>query len=125
MIKAADFVLIPVKPSMIDILATQDAVAMAREANATFAVVFNEVGPRERIVDKARELLFSADVPILDTAVVRRTSHITGMTVGKSAAEVNSGKDTAAAEEIDALWREVKAAANKAVRGKKREAARG
>ena len=125
MIKAADFVLIPVKPSMIDILATQDAVAMAREANATFAVVFNEVGPRERIVDKARELLFSADVPILDTAVVRRTSHITGMTVGKSAAEVNGGKDTAAAEEIDALWREIKAAANKAVRGKKREAARG
>ena len=125
MIKAADFVLIPVKPSMIDILATQDAVAMAREANATFAVVFNEVGPRERIVDKARALLFSADVPILDTAVVRRTSHITGMTVGKSAAEVNGGKDTAAAKEIDALWREVKAAANKAVRGKKREATRG
>ena len=110
MIKAADFVLIPVKPSMIDILATQDAVAMAREADATFAVVFNEVGPRERIVDKARELLFSVDVPILDTAIVRRTSHITGMTVGKSAAEVNGGKDTAAADEIDALWREVKAA---------------
>ena len=125
MIRAADFVLIPVKPSMIDVLATQDANAIAREANATFAVVFNEVGPRERIVHKARELLFSVDVPIFDTAIVRRTSHIMGMTVGKSAAEVNSGKDTAATEEIEALWKEVKAATNKSVRGKKREAARG
>ena len=33
----------------------RDAVGMAREADATFAVVFNEVGRRERIVDKARD----------------------------------------------------------------------
>jgi chromosome partitioning protein len=125
MINAADFVLIPSKASMADIHASQDAIAMARGANATFAVMFNEVGARERIAEKAREFLASVDVPLLNTDITRRTSHITGMTVGKSAAEVNGGRDAAAAAEIDALWREVKAAANRAVRARKREAVRG
>ena len=52
-------VIVPIKPSMIDILATQDAVAMARAAGARFTVVFNDVGARERVVEKARELLLS------------------------------------------------------------------
>lgn len=125
MIRAADFVLIPTKASMADIHASQDAIAMAREANATFSVVFNEIYPRERIVDKAREFLASVNVPMLGTDIMRRTSHVTGMTVGKSAAEVNGGRDAAATAEIDGLWREVKAAVNKAARAKKREAARG
>jgi hypothetical protein len=45
------------------------------------------------------------------------------MTVGKSAAEVNSGKDSAASAEIDALWKEVKEAATKAARAKARKKA--
>ena len=118
MIEAADFVLIPVKPSVVDILATQDAIALAREADAAFAVVVNDAGPKERVADKARESLLSFGVPILNTVIVHRVSHITAMTVGKSAAEVNNGRDKAAAEEVDALWREVKAAALKAARAR-------
>lgn len=118
MIEAADFTLIPVKPSVVDILATQDAIALAREADAAFAVVVNDAGPKERVADKARESLLSFGVPILDTVIVHRVSHITAMTVGKSAAEVNNGRDKSAAEEIDALWREVKAAATKAARAR-------
>jgi hypothetical protein len=111
---------VPRWPSSVSKRYTQDAVAMAREAGARFAVVFNDVGPRERVVEKARELLVSFDVPIAATAITHRASHITGMTVGKSAAEVNGGRDAAAAEEIDALWREIKAAATKAARRKRR-----
>jgi cellulose biosynthesis protein BcsQ len=126
-IAAADFTLIPVKPSMVDLLATQDAVSLARGANADFLCVFNDVGAREKIVDKARALLFSASVPIADTQIVHRVSHITSMTVGKSAAEVNGGKDTAARDEIERLWQEVKAAATKAARARAKvmEAAHG
>ena len=125
MIEAADFVLIPVKASMIDLLATQDAVALAREANAKFLVVINDVGPRERLVESARELLSNAEVPIAHTQITHRVSHVQGMTVGKSAAEVNNGRDRAAAEEIDRLWKEIKSAAVKAsrARAKAREAA--
>jgi chromosome partitioning protein len=127
MIQLADFVLIPCKASMIDLLASEGAVALARQDGASFTVVFNEVQSRERIIEKAREMLFNVKVPIANTAISRRASHITGMAAGKSAAEVNGGRDAAAAEEIDALWREVKSAAIKGarIRAKHREAANG
>jgi hypothetical protein len=40
------------------------------------------------------------------------------MAVGKSAAEVNNGRDSAAAKDIDELWDEVKAAATKAAKAR-------
>jgi chromosome partitioning protein len=123
MIHAADFTLIPVKPSMLDLLATQDAVALAREAGAAYLVVANDVGPKEKVVESTRAFLLNYGVPIADTHIVHRVSHITAMTVGKSAAEVNNGKDDKAAAEIDALWAEVKAAATKAARVRARKKA--
>jgi chromosome partitioning protein len=122
-IEVATFVLIPVKPSMVDLLATQDAVSLARDAHATHLAVVNDVGPRERAAETARDFLFSVGVPIAETQIVHRISHIAAMTVGKSAAEVNKGKDKAATNEIDALWKEVKAGAQAAQRTKLRRAA--
>ena len=116
MIAAADFTLIPIKPSLTDLLATEDAVVLAHEAGKAFMCVFNDLGPKERVVDKARQLLFNSDVPMAETAIVHRVSHITGMNAGKTAAEINNGRDTAAAKDIDDLWREVRAAATKAAR---------
>ena len=124
MIRAADFVLIPVKPSMLDLLASEDALSLARQAGAVYRVVFNDVGPKEKIVDKAREFLFTHDVLMADTAIVHRAAHINAMTVGKSAVEVAS--DDKAAKEIDALWAEIKALAAKAAKARARkEAAHG
>jgi chromosome partitioning protein len=113
MIASADFVLIPVKASMVDLLASEGAIAISRDEGAAFAIAFNEVNPRERIILKAREILANLDVPVFTTAIARRASHITGMAAGKSAAEVNGGRDTAAAEEIEGLWLELKAAATR------------
>jgi chromosome partitioning protein len=120
MIEAADLAVIPIKPSMLDLLGTQDAVVLAREAGTPFVIVINDVSPREKVAESARQFLFTHDLPIASTQIAHRVSHIQGMTVGKSAAEVNGGKDKAAAEEIDALWREVKAAATKAARARER-----
>jgi chromosome partitioning protein len=111
MIASADFVLIPVKASMLDLLASEGAIAISRDEGAEFAVVFNEVNPRERIIEKGREILSHLGVPYFGTAIARRASHITGMATGKSAAEINGGRDTAAAAEIEALWQELKRAA--------------
>lgn len=116
MIASADFVLIPVKASMLDLLASEGAIAIARDEGAEFAVVFNEVNPRERIIDKGREILTDLGVPYFTTAMARRASHITGMAAGKSAAEINSGRDAAAAAEIEALWQELKQAAARVYR---------
>lgn len=126
MVRSAHFVLVPAKASMLDLLASEGAIEIARTENAPFAVAFNEVNPRERMIAKGREVLGNLGIPVLNTAIARRASHITGMAAGKSAAEVNNGRDTAAAEEIDALWREVKAAATRAARvGARKEAAHG
>jgi chromosome partitioning protein len=112
-VAAVDFSLIPVRPSMVDLLATQDAVSLARDAGANYLVVFNDVGAREKLVDSARAMLVKAKVPVAATHVVHRVSHITSMTVGKSAAEVNGGKDRQARDEIEKLWGEIKVAATK------------
>jgi chromosome partitioning protein len=127
-VAAVDFSLIPVRSSMVDILATQDAVSLARDAGASFLCVLNDVDSRAgaKLADSARSTLVKAKVPVAVTAVVHRISHITSMTVGKSASEVNGGKDGAARHEIEKLWTEVKAAATKAAkaRAKLTEAAR-
>lgn len=122
MICAADFVVIPVKASTVDLLATHDAAVMAQETGTPFLVVFNDVGTQEkRVAEKIRGDLLSFGVPIAKAQISHRLSHVTAMTVGKSAAEVNGGRDTTAADEIDALWFELKAAATKAARTRRKK----
>jgi chromosome partitioning protein len=116
MIEVADFTLIPIKPSVGDLLASEDAVVLARGAGAAHLVVLNDVGAqeRDRVVRLTREELFNHDIPIARQEIIHRVAHITGMNTGKVAGEVKGG--TAAAEEIENLWTEVKAAAMKAAR---------
>jgi len=123
-IASATFVLVPVKASVLDILASQDAIVLCRDAGAAFAVVVNDAAHTDaKFVESARSTLLKNKIPLCKTVMVHRSSHIAGATVGKSAAEVNAGRDTKAAEEIDSLWSEVKAGVRKAV--KAREAANG
>jgi chromosome partitioning protein len=120
MITAADFTIIPIKPSIVDMLATEDAVVLARDRAAGFLVVFNDVAPKEKAVEKARAILFNSGVPIAETQVMHRAAHVTGMNMGKSAAEVKGGTD--AARDIAALWAEVWPLAIKAARKRARKA---
>ena len=126
MIEAADLSVIPVKSGLVDLLATQDAVALARDAGAAFLCVFNDVEPPraggkpDRLAEKARSYLFSSDVPIADAQIAHRVSHVDGMNLGKSAAET---KDKIAAAEIDALWLEVKEKAKASAKKRAKKAA--
>jgi chromosome partitioning protein len=122
-VHAADFAIIPIRPSMIDLTATQDTIAIARDAGTAFLCVLNDAIRGEKILDSAREFLSKFAVPTAATTVFHRVSHIRGMAVGKSGPEVNNGKDTAAAKEIDDLWQEVNAAATKAARARARRKA--
>src|SRR5262245_19977335 len=112
MIAAADFTVIPMKASVVDLLASEDAVVLARERAADFLVVFNDVAPKEKAVEKARSILFNNDVPIAATQVRHLTAHVGGMNQGKSGAEVGDE----AAKDICALWEEAKPLAVKAAR---------
>jgi chromosome partitioning protein len=135
MIEHADLALIPVKPSMLDLPATLDALVLAYEAGTPVLCVINDFGANEKKLAAAtREALavMEADIdgkrvklnpPIAETAIRHRMAHITAMTVGKSAAEVNGGRDKEAAKDIADLWEEVKAAATKAIKARARRRA--
>lgn len=122
MIKAADFTLIPVRAAVVDLLASEDAVVLARDAGAEHLVVLNDVGDRERerVVKKAREVLSEKDIPVAQQEIIHRVAHITGMNTGKVAAEIKGGTAPKAADEIAKLWAEVKAKAMKAAKARAR-----
>jgi hypothetical protein len=128
MADVADFVLIPIKASMLDLLSTQDAVVITRKAKRPFMVVINDVGQYEaKMVASSRTTLVNAGIPVAETVIRHRPAHIAGMTVGKSGAEVDKGKDKHAAADIDALWRELMASIAKAKKSaaKRQEAVHG
>jgi chromosome partitioning protein len=121
MVAAADFTLIPMKASVVDLLASEDAVVLARERAGDFLVVFNDVAPKEKAVEKARAILFNSDVPIAETQVRHLAAHVTGLNMGKSGAEVKGGGE--AGNDIAKLWAELWPLATKAARKRARKAA--
>jgi hypothetical protein len=69
--------------------------------------VINDVGARDgKLVENVRNQLISWKVPIAETAVAHRVAYINAITTGKAGQE----KDRRAAEEIESLWVEIKAA---------------
>ena len=122
MVDVADFTLIPCKPSMLDILAMQDVISFARDAKSAHLVVLNDV-PSAKFAETSRSLLTAQRVPVAKTQVSHRPSHIAALAAGKTAAEINGGRDKLAASEIEALWLEVKAAATKAAKARRKEEA--
>ena len=117
MIGAADFVIVPIKPGLLDFRATQEVVAAIRDARVPYLIVFNDIVSTDHVrVAEARKFLSAEKLPVANQQITHRGSHISAMNVGKTAAEVNSGRDKAAIEEIDALWAEVKKLARAAAK---------
>ena len=122
MVQAADYVLIPIKPSAHDLIASQDAVVLARRADADFGIVFNDVRRGEAAVRSARNELLNVDLPILTTEITHRVAHINAAAKGKSAAEL---RDRSATAELDALWAEVREAASSAAKRRAKQGGEG
>jgi chromosome partitioning protein len=114
MIRAADFTVIPTKASMLDIMGMGDMLTLANEAGAAHFVVFNDIAGPEKTLASARKMLAGEKIPMAKTHISHRPSHV----AGKTAAEINKGRDATASAEIDQLWLEVKAAAAKAAKNK-------
>lgn len=69
---------------------------------------------------KAHAMLTGQKAPVARTIIHQCQRYVAGLNAGKSAAEVNAGRDKAAASEINALWTEVKAATIAAAKKKAR-----
>jgi chromosome partitioning protein len=106
-IKAATMVVIPARPSLFDLAAVEDTIAMCKTARRPFAVVLNGAPARRGNQDSAlisgiREQLGDKGVPVWSGQITHRTAMSTCLDDGEAMRE--AGGETAAAQEIAALW---------------------
>lgn len=109
-IATADLSVIPLRPGALDLIGSEGAVQITAEAGRPYLCVFNDADTRWKGLAEAREYLEGAGVPVAKAVVAHRSAFMAAMASGKTGAE---GSDKRAAEEIDALWTEVKAALGK------------
>ena len=114
-VRVSTLVVIPIRASGLDLGSSRDTIQVCQDYGTAYLVVINGKGQHDgRLVDEARALLRSWKVPVADTVVAHRVQYVNAMTTGKTGPE----KDRKAAEEIEALWAEVKAAVRKAARAR-------
>src|SRR5690606_26927697 len=107
-LSVSTFAIVPVRASLVDLMASTDVLAMAEAAGVPHLMVLNAVAASGKSGPKAHAMLTGQKAPVARTIIHQRQSYVAGLNAGKPAAEVNAGRDKAAASEIDALWREVK-----------------
>ncbi|HEY8128920.1 MAG TPA: ParA family protein [Hyphomicrobium sp.] len=116
-IENADLALIPFRASSLDLIGTEDAVILAREAGIPHLCVINDAEPKWKTTLTARDYLLAATVPVANTIVTHREAYLGALTSGKTGPEFEKpkkGQKVSASEtEISNLWNEVKAAARK------------
>jgi chromosome partitioning protein len=100
----ANHVIIPTRPSAVDVEAVADVVHLCKQHKRPFSFVINCVAPTwGKMADSAAEYLSNYG-PVLKEQVGFRKAFASAMTGGKSGAEI----DKVAREEIDALWSAIK-----------------
>jgi chromosome partitioning protein len=114
-IENADLALVPLRASALDLIASEDAVIMAREAGVAHLCVVNDAEPKWKTTNSARDYLLAAHVPVAETIISHRNAYLAAMSSGKTGPEIER-RDTKCSEEIDTLWSEIKQALSKGKR---------
>lgn len=100
--RAADLILIPCRPSILDIQAISTTVDIARLANKTAFAVLNHIPPRGTMAEEARAAIALYNLPIAPTQLVQRNAFVHSLTEGLTAQEYEpEGK---AAQEIRSFF---------------------
>ncbi|MCB8820877.1 ParA family protein [Microvirga rosea] len=106
-IRNATLVIIPTRPSLFDIAAVQDTVAIARELRKPYAAVINGApakrgGDETPIVADARGALNALKVPVWAGQITHRADFSMALAEGEGAEEFDPG--SYAADELGRLW---------------------
>jgi chromosome partitioning protein len=104
-IRAADLVLVPVQPSPLDVWASAATIDLARKERSPAVMVLNRVPPRGRSLDEATAAMRELGAPALEARLGNRQAFVAS--IGQGLGVVESEPKSAAAEEAQALAREV------------------
>ncbi|MEQ1718297.1 MAG: ParA family protein [Hyphomicrobium sp.] len=103
-VAAADLVLVPVRPSPLDVEASDVMVELIRKSGRPFAFVINGASPGSVLVEGTREML-AEHGPVLAATITHTDVHPIAMIRGRTAAEID--KSGLCARELSTLWSEV------------------
>jgi chromosome partitioning protein len=114
-ISIADLIVVPVKPSAFDLEAVDPVLEVIADFRKSYLMVLNEIDPRApKMAISARGYLQDSGHLVAVQTIAQRMPYRAALTVGKSGPEVE--RDGKCAEEIKALWAEVKKLATKGAR---------
>ena len=105
LLRLADLVLIPVRPSPADLWAVSETVALVKDAGKPFLFVITQAKPQASITAQTIAAL-SEHGRVAQAFIADRVPYAVAMTGGRTAPELSA--KSAAAEEIAALWQDVK-----------------
>jgi chromosome partitioning protein len=101
-IVAADLVLIPCRPSALDIEQIDIAIELCETHEKSFAFILNHAPSNWKLTKTSKIFLAKGGRTVLEHSLTFRQAYMAAMTVGKSGPEVES--DGRAHEEINQLW---------------------
>lgn len=101
---AADLVVIPVRPSPLDVEASDVMIELAGRSGRPFVFVINGALPVSTLVTGTRSLL-AEHGQVADTVVTHTDAHPVAMIRGQTAAEVD--RSGVCRRELQALWQEI------------------
>ena len=100
---AADFLLIPCRPSAFDLAAIASSVQVVKAAGKPAAFIMNACPARAPEVEETREVLESYNLPLAPMAIGDRRAFARAVATGRAVTEFDAeGK---AAQEITQLWK--------------------
>lgn len=104
LLRLADLVLIPVRPSPADLWAVSETVKLVKETGQPFLFVITQAKPQATITAQTIAAL-SEHGRVAQTFIADRVSYAVAMTGGKTAPELQP--KSPAAEEIKGLWQNI------------------
>lgn len=104
--RAADLVIIPCRPGILDIRGISASVDLVQLAKRRALIVLNAVPPRGSLGDQAEEAVGSYEIPIASTRLSHRAAFYHSLTAGQTVLEYEP--EGAAAEEVKALYNEIR-----------------
>jgi len=101
--RAADIVLIPCRPGILDLRAIASSADICLLAKARAVAVLNSVPPRGTLPDEAEEAIRSYGIEVCPVRITHRMAFVHSLTAGQTAVEFEPGGK--AAKEIEAIYK--------------------